>query len=116
MSELFEKSENSDGFKVASVTQLSLERANVVLVDVREPDEFKGELGHLKGARLVPLATVGEAAAAWSKSDEYLMICRSGNRSGKAAALLAQMGFKKVINLAGGMNAVSAARLSVERG
>lgn len=35
------------------------------LVDVREPDEFVGPLGHLRGAELTPLSTVPAAAAAW---------------------------------------------------
>lgn len=115
MSELFDKSAEGEGFKVASVSQLSLERRGVVVIDVREPDEYHGELGHLPEAKLVPLASVGQASGGWPKDSEYLMICRSGNRSGRAAAELVKLGFHKVINLQGGMNAVNAAGMAVSR-
>ncbi len=45
-----------------SVDEVARREAHVRVVDVREPDEFHGELGHIPGAELVPLATV-EAAA-----------------------------------------------------
>jgi rhodanese-related sulfurtransferase len=73
------------------------------LIDVREPDEYVGPLGHIDGASLVPLATVPEASAGWDKGARLLMICRSGGRSGRAAAFLASSGFTDVYNLAGGM-------------
>lgn len=72
-------------------------------VDVREPDEFTGELGHVDGAELVPLATVATAAAAWDREAPLLVICRSGGRSGRAASTLRAMGFRHVYNLRGGM-------------
>src|SRR5215471_7338527 len=37
------------------------------------------------------------------KDDEIVAYCRSGNRSGIAAQILEQMGFKTVKNLVGGM-------------
>lgn len=116
MSELFLKAQQGEGFKIATIEQLGLERREVAVVDVREPDEYHGELGHLPEAKLVPLATVAQAAADWPRDREYLLVCRSGNRSGKAAAMMAQLGFTRVINLHGGMNAVAAAGLPVARG
>ena len=71
--------------------------------DVREPDEFAGPLGRIAGAELVPLGTLPGAASAWERNGATLVICRSGNRSGKAAAALAQHGFTEVYNLVGGM-------------
>jgi rhodanese-related sulfurtransferase len=90
-------------------------RGSVRLVDVREPDEFYGELGHIDGAELVPLATVMAAAADWDRSAEVILVCRSGNRSGRAAAALASAGFERVMNLAGGMIAYGAAGLPIAR-
>lgn len=75
-------------------------------IDVREPDEFTGPLGHLPGAELVPLGTLEAAAASWPREQPLLLICRSGGRSAKAAQALARGGFQNLYNLAGGMLAV----------
>ncbi|MBZ0234965.1 MAG: rhodanese-like domain-containing protein [Deltaproteobacteria bacterium] len=91
-------------------------RSDARVVDVREPDEFVGELGHIPGSELVPLATIGSAASAWDRNKPLLLVCRSGARSGRAAQALAGAGFQRVMNLAGGMIAYNAAGLPVERG
>lgn len=75
-------------------------------IDVREPAEFEGPLGHLPDAELVPLESLPTASASWSPSEPLLLICRSGNRSQKAARLLAERGFLQLYNLEGGMLAV----------
>ncbi len=75
-------------------------------IDVREPDEYTGPLGHLPGAELVPLGTLEAASASWPREQPLLLICRSGGRSAKAAQALARSGFKHLYNLAGGMLAV----------
>ena len=85
------------------------------VIDVRQPEEFAGELGRLPGAELVPLATIQERARQWSKDEALLVVCRSGARSAQAAGILAQMGFGRVINLEGGMLQVNAEHLPVER-
>lgn len=81
------------------------------LIDVREPYEAAGELGRLPGAELVPLATLPEVAREWPRDQELTLICRSGNRSARAAALLCQLGFRRLWNLTGGMLAVRAQRI-----
>lgn len=83
-------------------------------IDVREQTEFDGILGRLPGSELVPLATLLDAAAPWSRDVPLLLICRSGARSMKAARLLAEQGFTALYNLEGGMLAVNEAGLSVE--
>lgn len=90
-------------------------RGKVRFVDVREPHEYTGELGHIEGAELVPLATVGVAMQSWSPEDAVVLICRSGGRSGRAAEMLVQSGFKQVMNMAGGMLAYDSANLPVVR-
>lgn len=72
-------------------------------IDVREPHEYTGPLGHAAGAELVPLATVTAQAAGWDRGAPLLLICRSGGRSGQAAAALARMGFTRLYNMSGGM-------------
>jgi glyoxylase-like metal-dependent hydrolase (beta-lactamase superfamily II)/rhodanese-related sulfurtransferase len=76
-----------------------------LLLDVREPDEFDGELGHIPGSRLLPLKEVsaGAAALAASKDQEIVVVCRAGVRSATAAAILTALGFERVSNLKGGM-------------
>jgi rhodanese-related sulfurtransferase len=86
------------------------------IIDVREPDEFTGELGHIPGAELVPLATVERTAAAWDRTAPLIVVCRSGGRSGRAAQALIRAGFHRVMNLAGGMLAYRAAGLPVVYG
>lgn len=78
----------------------------VRFIDVRQPEEFDGELGHLDRAELVPLTNLDQSAKSWAPDEPLLLICRSGNRSGHAAAALVQAGFSRVGNLKGGMLAV----------
>ncbi len=78
-------------------------RSSWRLIDVREEEEFNGELGHIDGAELVPLATLGEALSDGDRSACIVTICRSGGRSAQAALLLEKRGFERVANLAGGM-------------
>ena len=85
------------------------------LVDVREPDEFTGELGHVPGSELVPAAQVMDAANSWDPSTPLLMICRSGRRSGIASTQLLAAGFQSVTNLQGGMLAWHHALLPTTR-
>lgn len=82
------------------------------VVDVREPTEFHDALGHVAPAELVPLASLAAAAAHWRRSQPLLVICRSGGRSGRAAAWLRAQGFATT-DLAGGMLAWHQAGLPV---
>jgi rhodanese-related sulfurtransferase len=86
------------------------------VVDVREEHEFKGELGRVAGAKLVPLSTVTREAQAWDHQDEIVLVCRSGGRSGFAARELRALGFPRVINLVGGMLAWNEEKLPTEKG
>ena len=85
-------------------------------MDVREPDEFNGALGHVPGARLVPLGSIPGRAGELSKERPVVTVCRSGARSAQASVLLRKAGFEKVANLAGGMLRWRAQRFVVEGG
>lgn len=89
-------------------SQLKQLDPSIRMIDVREPDEFTGPLGHLPGAELVPLGTVERASESWSREKPLLLICRSGGRSASAATALASRGFTRLYNLVGGMLAVQA--------
>lgn len=73
--------------------------SETILLDVRTPEEYAA--GHLDGARSLDF-NGGEVAAAIPELDpdaEYLVYCRSGNRSGQAIALMEQAGFTNLTNL-----------------
>ena len=91
------------GVPEVDVEWLSQRIDDVILVDVREPDEFTGPMGHIEGAKLVPLDTVEHAARQWDRDAPLVTVCRSGGRSGRAALILEAMGFRRVASMAGGM-------------
>lgn len=71
----------------------------VVILDVRTPGEYAA--GHLEGARLLDFNS-GEFAAALPElapDVEYLLYCRSGNRSGQAMQQMKDAGIAQVTNL-----------------
>jgi adenylyltransferase/sulfurtransferase len=73
------------------------------MVDVREPHEW--EICRIEGARLVPLGTLAERLHEFDSSRTYVMQCKVGARSARAIGQLQQAGFKKLLNLRGGVNA-----------
>ncbi|MFC6593332.1 rhodanese-like domain-containing protein [Kitasatospora paranensis] len=83
-----------------------------LLLDVREEDEFAA--GHAPGAVPLPLGALaaGGGLPPAAAGREVLAICRSGNRSRQAAALLTARGVDAV-NVAGGMRAWAEAGLPV---
>lgn len=88
-----------------------------VLIDVREAGEFHGELGHIAGAILFPLAELADRAGELTQFRErdIVAICRVGVRSATAAAILTGLGFDRVWNLKGGMLEWVDAKMPVER-
>jgi SulP family sulfate permease len=81
----------------------------LVVVDVREPREFKQ--GHIPEARLIPLSTILSDDVKLPNNRQIVFVCRSGRRSRRAAYTLQQMGFMNVLVLQGGMQAWEAAGL-----
>jgi rhodanese-related sulfurtransferase len=88
-----------------------------VLIDVRESDEFHGELGHIKGAICLPLRELSERIGEIShfKDRDVVAVCRVGVRSTTAAAILTGLGFEHVCNLKGGMLDWNDAHLPIEQ-
>lgn len=77
--------------------------ASLYLVDVREEEEFYGELGHVATSKLVRLSTLPENLKSFPKDKTIVFICRSGARSSQASAYAQQEGFTSVYNMRGGM-------------
>ncbi|HHQ69651.1 MAG TPA: rhodanese-like domain-containing protein [Halothiobacillaceae bacterium] len=101
-----------------SVTEVARKtgRENTVLIDVREPDEWRA--GHIKGARHIPLGKLSDKLDELKKKDldkDIVIYCRSGNRSATAASMLVKAGFEQVGHLAGGIIAWEAERYPISK-
>jgi sulfur dioxygenase len=77
--------------------------ADVQILDVREPDEFTGPLGHIAGAILIPLGELARRVGELSHDRPIIAVCRAGSRSAQAISTLQQNGFTEIANLTGGM-------------
>ena len=97
--------------QVSEEAQITVEELNarirkgeeVVLLDVREPMEW--EIAHLDRAVLMPVAQVPARMNELSTADEIVVYCKTGIRSGRITNFLRDVGFRKVKNLAGGIDA-----------
>ncbi len=98
----------------AAALQL-INHKDAVVVDVREPDEFKS--GHLLNAKYIPLGKLSDRVGELERYRDkpIVVVCRSGNRSATACALLSRQGFTQVYNLAGGVTAWQKAGLPLEK-
>src|SRR5690349_9053137 len=79
-------------------TQKLLKKRNVVVLDVRTPEEFA--TGHLTGARNLDFRDPNfpTQLASLDTTKTYVLYCASGNRSGKASVLMQEKGFRKLVN------------------
>jgi adenylyltransferase/sulfurtransferase len=77
-----------------------------LLLDVREPREW--EMARIEGARLIPLGTLAREIPSLDRDAEIVVMCKSGVRSANAARQLRDAGFRRVLNLAGGIKRWSA--------
>ncbi len=73
------------------------------LIDVREDYEWAICNLEAAGARLVPLATLPQAAESLDASEPLIIHCRSGPRGDRAVEYLRAVGFENAVNLAGGI-------------
>jgi len=99
-----------EGEPVEEITPLDLRRRldageDLAIIDVREPHEW--DICRIEGARLLPLRTLAEHLHELDSSRTYVLHCRSGVRSALAIAQLRQAGFRKLLNLKGGVQAWS---------
>ncbi|MCF7796354.1 MAG: rhodanese-like domain-containing protein [Lentisphaeria bacterium] len=103
------QNDTSPGFPNISVAELREKldlEADLILLDVRTQAEWDGPLGHLEGARLIPLQALSKRYRELEsvRNKEIVVYCRSGNRSQVATVLLREKGFN-AINMLGGMRA-----------
>lgn len=91
-----------------------LAQNQVVLVDVREPDEFAAE--HIAGAVNLPLSSFDPARLPQADGKTVVLQCAGGKRSGMALERCAKAQAAIDTHLAGGLGAWKSAGLPVERG
>ncbi len=91
-----------------------INRERAVLIDVSEPAEFAA--GHAAGARNIPFGQLeGAKGLPKDKALPIIVVCPSGARAGRAAALLRKQGHEKAVALSGGTNAWRDASLPLEK-
>jgi hydroxyacylglutathione hydrolase len=100
---------------VQELDRLQRKEPDLQIADVRRPAEW--EVGHIEGARLLPLNQL--AAAIWGGEAQLdperpiAVLCKGGYRSAIAASLLRRAGYRQVLNVTGGFDAWKAAGLPV---
>ena len=79
-----------------------LKNQEVQLIDVRTSEEYKQ--GAISNAKLINFfaGDFKEKILELDKEQPVYLYCRSGNRSGKASKILADLGFKEIYDLKGG--------------
>lgn len=88
-------------------------KADYEWIDVRRPDEWA--LGTIPGVQRIVLDDLPAHLEQMDKSKTYIMICRSGGRSGQACQIMAEQGFRNLINFEGGMLSWYAAGYPLEK-
>lgn len=94
----------NDTVPEVSVDQVQETKGKVLLIDVRTPEEWVSELGHIDGSEL---KTLGEEFEKYiqdlDKEKEAVIVCRSGKRSAGATMYMREQGFTNIYNMTGGM-------------
>ena len=86
-----------------------------VMIDVRTDEEWRS--GYIEGAIHIPLSEIKEDIENYkiSKDEEILLYCRSGNRSGRAKAILDELGYTNTTNIGGIENVSEQYNLKIKK-
>ncbi len=95
---------SSTGIMSVLDLKTKLEKGEVVLLDVREPNEWQ-EDGIIEGAKLIFFADLPEKTDSLPKDKPIAVTCSVGNRTSTAVSILERTGYKNVSNVLGGMTA-----------
>lgn len=94
--------------------ELWTRKEEVLAVDVRRPDEYTGELGHMPGSQHIVLDQLAAHIDDLPTNKTIVFICRSGQRSARATQFAQSHGLKSVYNMKGGMLLWNQMGLTVE--
>lgn len=116
---LFGACQPTDGIKTVSVEEFAqfITQPDVQILDVRTPEEF--EAGHIQGAVMIDYRTdpdgfLAKAETQLQKDKPVALYCRSGKRSHAAAELMLKNGFKRIVELDGGIIAWQEAEMRID--
>lgn len=84
-------------------TEIYENASQFTLIDVREADEFVGELGHIQTSTLISLGDIFAKLETIPKDKPIIFVCRSGARSAQACTFAHQHGLVNSFNMRGGM-------------
>lgn len=88
----------------------------MLVIDVRGPDEFNGKLGHIHGSHQITLGEqLKEFLQGYNRNEALFFVCKSGRRSEDAAKMAVEMGYQKVSQLKGGMQGWNEQHLPTEK-
>jgi len=98
-----EKKEDIEMVSPVQVYEAVYGADSLQLIDVRTAEEYS--VSHLKNAQNICVTDndFRDKVAGLDKNKPVYVYCKSGNRSGKAAKILMEMGFEKVYDLQGGI-------------
>ena len=90
---------------IEQAKELIVTDTQLTVIDVREPDEYCDQKGHIPDALNYPWRSdvLQKEYRQLPADNPILIVCRSGNRSNQAAAFLRSKGFKQVYDMLGGM-------------
>ncbi|MDE2314055.1 MAG: molybdopterin-synthase adenylyltransferase MoeB [Elusimicrobia bacterium] len=103
-----EKKASAAGIPEISVEELKARmdrKDDIFILDVREQEEY--DICRLPGSTLIPLGQLPERVHELDSAADILVHCKMGGRSAKAVEFLRGAGFKKAVNVAGGITAWS---------
>jgi rhodanese-related sulfurtransferase len=104
----------SSGVGVSEAVRL-MNHEKAVVLDVGEPAEYAA--GHIRGAKNLPVGAIAADAKALpsNKALPLVLVCPTGARAGRAAALLHKLGYENTRVLSGGLAAWREANLPTEK-
>lgn len=107
----------NNGIPEIDVNDVHEHAPSLILIDVRRPEEYNNELGHIANTKLFTLGPDLEQFLHSVKNPEdyIVFICRSGGRSGNATTMAREFGLKNTFNMTGGMLRWNSFNLPVER-
>lgn len=85
-------------------SRMEEDRDSIKIIDVREPYEYYGDMGHVKGSELIPLNELPDHVERLKGTGKPIgIICNSGERSYYACTFLMDNDLKNVFNIRGGI-------------
>lgn len=98
-----ESNQNEESFKNLTVEEVIIlldANPDIIVIDVRTPDEI-AQTGAIENSINIDFKSSDfkEKISALDKDKEYILFCKSGNRSGQASKIMAEMGFSNINNL-----------------